>query len=89
MFILLRTPKSLKIFLNIKCPYSTVLQEANNEIKKQASKSKIDYKQIKYPTKVPQSPHISKTTYNSIRTPIDEETIKLLERLSLVNLDNK
>ncbi|XP_055533407.1 glutamyl-tRNA(Gln) amidotransferase subunit C-1, mitochondrial [Wyeomyia smithii] len=51
----------------------------------------LNVKELKYPTKVPQKPHISSLTSGIAppRIEIDEATVQLLERLSLVDLDSK
>ncbi|XP_058830514.1 glutamyl-tRNA(Gln) amidotransferase subunit C, mitochondrial [Topomyia yanbarensis] len=48
-------------------------------------------RKLKYPTKVPQAPHVSGLTNGTapIRIEVDEQTVQLLERLSLVDLDSK
>lgn len=52
--------------------------------------TKLDFKQLTHPTKVPQTPVDSKfpdTSASEIQ--IDTKTIQLLERLSLVDLDSE
>lgn len=49
----------------------------------------IDFKQLKHPTKVPLVPHLNRLHQSTDRTEIDDQTVQLLERLSLVNLDGK
>ncbi|XP_058445307.1 glutamyl-tRNA(Gln) amidotransferase subunit C-1, mitochondrial [Malaya genurostris] len=48
-------------------------------------------RELKYPTKVPQKPHVSSITSGTVpsRIEVDEQTVQLLERLSLVDLDSK
>lgn len=53
------------------------------------SKPIINFKILKYPTKVPPQPHKNNLQESKENIEIDEKTIQLLERLSLVNLDNK
>lgn len=63
-----------------------------NEIhQKSATKTKpaINFKELKFPTKVPLQPHKSNLQVSQEKIEIDEKTIQLLERLSLVNLDGK
>lgn len=51
----------------------------------------INFKQIKHKTKVPLEPYKSPTitNFHPQKFTIDKETIQLLERLSLVNLDSR
>ncbi|XP_039501481.1 glutamyl-tRNA(Gln) amidotransferase subunit C, mitochondrial [Drosophila santomea] len=52
--------------------------------------TKLDFKQLKHPTKVPQTPvdaEFPDTSSSEIQ--IDTKTIQLLERLSLVDLDSE
>lgn len=56
-----------------------------------STKETINWKELKYKSKVPQKPCISAKPINN-KNPeikIDSETIQLLERLSLVNLESK
>lgn len=89
MFHYLRNSKRLKIgnLFNYSIRRLEVTTVKTSTADTSNPKSQIDYNQIKFPTKVPQKPHSFK--FNSCRTSIDEETIKLLERISLVNLDSK
>lgn len=48
----------------------------------------IDFKSLKFESKVPATPYTT-GTFTSYRTEIDQDTLKLLERLSLVNVDSK
>lgn len=50
----------------------------------------LDFNELKFTSKVPLKPHVS--PINLIKTEpikIDEETIQVLERFSLVNVDSK
>lgn len=50
----------------------------------------LDFSELKFPSKVPVEPQVSAINLVEIdRIEIDEETIQLLERLSLVNVDSK
>lgn len=55
----------------------------------------MDVRAIKFPTKVPQKPHTSSVDRQQAdgnsptRIEIDDKTVQLLERLSLVDLDSK
>jgi hypothetical protein len=49
----------------------------------------IDWKQLKFKTKVPQTVVKSSFAEKTTRIKINEDEIKLLERLSLVDLDRK
>lgn len=54
----------------------------------------LDVKHLKHPTKVPQQPHISEIDRRQRanqppRIAVDDQTVQLLERLSLVDLDSK
>nr|XP_019537896.2 glutamyl-tRNA(Gln) amidotransferase subunit C, mitochondrial [Aedes albopictus] len=56
--------------------------------------SSLDVKHLKHPTKVPQKPHISdidrrQRENRPARLTVDDQTVQLLERLSLVDLDSK
>ena len=53
------------------------------------STSKIDWKSLKFKTKVPQSVVKSQFAEKTTRIKITEDEINLLERLSLVDLDRK
>lgn len=48
----------------------------------------IDFKSLNFESKVPATPYKA-GTFTSHRTEIDQDTLKLLERLSLVNVDSK
>lgn len=50
--------------------------------------SALNFKELKYPTKVPLKP-IATSTIKSEKVTIDRETIELLMRLSLVNLSDE
>ncbi|XP_002064796.3 glutamyl-tRNA(Gln) amidotransferase subunit C, mitochondrial [Drosophila willistoni] len=55
-------------------------------------KSKLDFTQLRHPTKVPQQPEpnaFPDLDNNTDDDPIDSKTIQLLERLSLVDLDSE
>ncbi|XP_011190739.1 glutamyl-tRNA(Gln) amidotransferase subunit C, mitochondrial [Zeugodacus cucurbitae] len=69
--------------------YCTVLKEVSKNLNlAKAKQNKLDFNELKYPSKVP-----SKPTKHSLPTGkkpiIDAATIQLLERLALVNLENK
>ena len=49
----------------------------------------IDWKQLKFKTKVPQTPVKSAFLETTTRVKISEDEMNLLERLSLVDLDRK
>lgn len=50
----------------------------------------LDFNELKFESKVPVKPHVSPINQIKIdRVKIDEETIRLLELLSLVNVDSK
>ncbi|EAT36567.1 AAEL011360-PA [Aedes aegypti] len=52
----------------------------------------LDVKHLKHPTKVPQQPHKSDIDRRQEPVPrisVDDQTVQLLERLSLVDLDSK
>lgn len=54
------------------------------------NRQKIDFRKLKHPTKVPQRPHKSTIGGQSTtRIPVNAQTVQLLERLSLVDLDSK
>lgn len=52
---------------------------------------KLNFRELKHPTKVPQTPHKSAVALatGATRIPVDDQTVQLLERLSLVDLDSK
>lgn len=55
------------------------------------TRQKINFDELKHPTKVPQRPHKSTTVggqSSRVRIPVDGQTVQLLERLSLVDLDS-
>uniref|UniRef100_A0A1Q3FBK2 Glutamyl-tRNA(Gln) amidotransferase subunit C, mitochondrial n=1 Tax=Culex tarsalis TaxID=7177 RepID=A0A1Q3FBK2_CULTA len=56
----------------------------------QGNQQKLNFRELKHPTKVPQQPHKSSIGDQSTRTriPVDAQTVQLLERLSLVDLDS-
>lgn len=54
-----------------------------------SSSSKIDWKKLKYETKVPQNVVKSQFSEKTTRIRITEDEMNLLERLSLVDLDRK
>jgi hypothetical protein len=54
-----------------------------------SSSKAIDWKQLKFRTKVPQTTVKSSFAEKTTRIKINEDEIKLLERLSLVDLDRK
>ncbi|KAJ6639582.1 Glutamyl-tRNA(Gln) amidotransferase subunit C, mitochondrial [Pseudolycoriella hygida] len=57
---------------------------------KDSTKKPLDFSELKFVSKVPSSPHVSPINLVKVdRIKIDEDTIQLLERLSLVNLDSK
>lgn len=50
----------------------------------------LDFSELKFVSKVPLVPHVSPINLAKVdRITIDDETIQLLERLSLVNVDSK
>lgn len=53
------------------------------------TKTPINFNELKFPTKVPLKPHKSNLKNSQETIEIDEKTIQLLERLSLVNLDGR
>lgn len=70
---------------------SSAKPEADDE---RANRNYLDVKHLKHPTKVPQKPHISdidrqQRLNQPARISVDEQTVQLLERLSLVDLDSK
>ncbi|XP_039436307.1 glutamyl-tRNA(Gln) amidotransferase subunit C-1, mitochondrial [Culex pipiens pallens] len=55
------------------------------------TRQKINFHELKHPSKVPQRSHKSTTTVGQstpTRIPVDAQTVQLLERLSLVDLDS-
>lgn len=57
---------------------------------KDLTKEPLDFSELKFVSKVPLEPHVSPINLVKIdRIKIDEKTIQLLERLSLVNVDSK
>lgn len=56
-------------------------------------RTKIDFTEIKYPTKVPETPisciNLDKSPDYTPSQIVDSQTLQLLERLSLVDLDSK
>lgn len=54
-----------------------------------SSTNKIDWKELKFKTKVPQSVVKSQFAEKTTRIKITEEEMNLLERLSLVDLERK
>lgn len=54
-----------------------------------SSSKTIDWKQLKFKTKVPQTPVKSAFSEETTRIKITEDEMILLERLSLVDLDRK
>lgn len=54
-----------------------------------SSTTVLDFKAIKYPTKVPLKPVVSVDTIKTEKVKINKETIELLMRLSLVNLSDE
>ncbi|XP_039440623.1 glutamyl-tRNA(Gln) amidotransferase subunit C-1, mitochondrial-like [Culex pipiens pallens] len=55
-----------------------------------STRQKINFHELKHPSKVPQRPHKSTIDGQSTptRIPVDAQTVQLLERLSLVDLDS-
>ncbi|XP_055616001.1 glutamyl-tRNA(Gln) amidotransferase subunit C, mitochondrial [Toxorhynchites rutilus septentrionalis] len=69
---------------------SSSAKAANTIATASATGQKLDFRELKHPTKVPQKPHISNLgTGQTERISVDEQTVQLLERLSLVDLDSK
>lgn len=91
MFKLSQRSRTL-LTLRLKREYSiniTVTEpKASVEVKTSKRTIPIDFKSLKFESKVPATPYIA-GTFTSHRTEIDQDTIKLLERLSLVNVDSK
>lgn len=57
---------------------------------KDRAREPLDFSELKFASKVPLKPHASPINLVKIdRIEIDEETLQLLERLSLVNVDSK
>lgn len=57
---------------------------------KDHTKEPLDFSELKFVSKVPLVPHVSPINLVKVdRISIDHETIQLLERLSLVNVDSK
>lgn len=54
-----------------------------------SKKPALDFNDIKHPTKVPLKPVISTDAIKTEKVKIDEDTIELLMRLSLVNLSDE
>lgn len=53
-------------------------------------KEPLDFSELKFASKVPLQPHVSPVNLAKVdRIKIDQETIRLLERLSLVNVANE
>lgn len=75
MFALLRRSVHLKNISHVKAAFS--------------SKSIIDVNDIKHPTKVPLKPVVSLDAIPTEKVNIDEKTIELLMRLSLVNITDQ
>lgn len=71
------------------CNYCTVLKEVSKKFKfAKPIENKLEFKELKYPSKVPSKP--IKQSFPTGKKPlIDTATIQLLERLALVNLENK
>lgn len=73
---------------------SSAKPEASAAADDRPSRSDLDVKLLKHPTKVPQKPHISdidrrQRLNQPARIAVDDQTVQLLERLSLVDLDSK
>lgn len=66
----------------------TQLEVAVDEKSSEQKIAQIDFKTLEFESKVPATPYTSRT-FSSHRTEIDQDTLKLLERLSLVNVDSK
>lgn len=61
-----------------------------NDQSKDHTKEPLDFSELKFISKVPLEPHVSPINLVNVdRIKIDEDTIQLLERLSLVNVDSK
>ncbi|EDS31812.1 conserved hypothetical protein [Culex quinquefasciatus] len=58
--------------------------------KEKSTRQKINFHELKHPSKVPQRPHKSTIDGQSTptRIPVDAQMVQLLERLSLVDLDS-
>lgn len=85
---MLKRIKSILVFRNctfrLAQPFSSSLRPADEPPKS------IDFTELHFETKVPQRPCPSAGHhFQSYRTEIDGETLKLLERLSLVNVDDR
>ncbi|XP_065077486.1 glutamyl-tRNA(Gln) amidotransferase subunit C, mitochondrial-like [Ochlerotatus camptorhynchus] len=73
---------------------SSAKPEAAAAADERASRSSWNVKLLRHPTKVPQKPHISdidrqQRLNQPARIAVDDQTVQLLERLSLVDLDSK
>ncbi|XP_053691123.1 glutamyl-tRNA(Gln) amidotransferase subunit C, mitochondrial [Sabethes cyaneus] len=88
----------LRILLRSSCGCSVLRPRVYSTVKKPIDSStgggspqQLNVKELKHPTKVPQKPHVSPLTGGVVpqRVEIDEATVQLLERLSLVDLDSK
>lgn len=54
------------------------------------TKEPLDFSELKFVSKVPLKPHVSPVNLVKVdRIKVDEDTIRLLERLSLVNVANE
>ncbi|XP_067620344.1 glutamyl-tRNA(Gln) amidotransferase subunit C, mitochondrial [Eurosta solidaginis] len=67
--------------------YCTLFRETNKKLS-EIKEKKIEFKQLKYPSKVPLE-SIKQSFHVHEKPVIDSATIQLLERLALVNLESK
>lgn len=79
-----------KLFTRATVTPSIVRNVCSDQKKDDDVKEPLDFNELKFSSKVPIEPHVSPISLVKIdRIEIDEETLKLLERLSLVNVDSK
>ncbi|XP_055603503.1 glutamyl-tRNA(Gln) amidotransferase subunit C, mitochondrial [Uranotaenia lowii] len=101
----IRSPASVRGVrpLNWSCSFSSghpakVVRDSTDqqseEKTEESSPPKVDWNRLRFPSKVPQRPHLSEFDRKLRENPpprvtVDEATVQLLERLSLVDLDSK
>lgn len=91
MFTIVKCLKN-KPINSIKISHCQVLLNLNlkrQKASKQADQLNFFDGKLKYETKVPQTPYTDNVTVSKNRDIIDEETLLLLERLSLVNVEDR
>ncbi|XP_052563070.1 glutamyl-tRNA(Gln) amidotransferase subunit C-4, mitochondrial-like [Culex pipiens pallens] len=85
----LRPPPGRTLHSLVRTFSSTKLADLSGTQEK-STRQKINFHELKHPSKVPQRPHKSTIDGQSTptRIPVDAQTVQLLERLSLVDLDS-